>query len=333
MRKNFKANAKVKKGKQGSSVMSSVLDKIRRMKEREPVRTNFSSFRGIFHSWKDADNIVRLVGEMTEVHTHYVCPNPKRGERGLCQGKSFQGEGKIPATVNCLDWDIAKEEMKKDRTCPFCKLSALAKQALKENPNAEEKKFFEALKQASYARVALKWNIIDRDDPYIIKVDNGNEIKVPGLKIATVGKELWRDIEGVFNQCGFDITDTDEGIDICVTKGSGAKTTYAAKAVLFGKPLSVKVTPLTAEERSWDLHDLKTICGKQTAFDLLMDALHPDLRELLDLNSGEEEAAPATPPKSAGKIPRKMAEEEEQDDALGDEDEDAIGGSSGVKKK
>lgn len=312
--------------------MSGVLDKIRKMKERAPVRGNFSSFRGIFHQWKDGDNTIRLVGEFLEVKTHYVSPNPKRGERGLCQAKSFQGNNRIPQTVNCLDWDIEKEEPKKTRTCPFCKLQAIARQALKENPTPDEKKFFDALKQSAYARTALKWQIVDRDDPFILKVDNGAEIKVPGLKIATLGIELWKDIEGIFNQCGFDLTDADEGIDLTITKSSGNKTTYSAKAVLIGRPPTVKVTPLTPEERGWEKHDLKAICGRQTALDMLLDSLHGDLRELIDLNSTDEEAPAASTKAEEHEAPAHAPAEGSEEDALGGEDEeDGLGGLAPMK--
>lgn len=315
--------------------MSGVLDKIRKMKEREPVRGGFTNFRGIFHAWKDADNLVRLVGEFIEVKTHFVSPNPKRGERGLCQAKAFQGNNRIPQTVNCLDWDVAKEEPTKLHTCPFCKLNAIAKQALKENPTADEKKFFDALKQSAYARTALKWHIIDRDDPFVLKLENGTEIKVPGLKIATLGLELWKDIEGIFNQCGFDISDLDEGIDICVTKTTAAKTAYAAKAVLFGRPPTVKVTPLSPEERAFERHDLKAICGKQTSLDALMDALHGDLRELLDLNSSDEAAVPEQEPAAAAAAAAHRApavhDGGDDADALAGEEDDGLGGLAPMK--
>jgi len=36
---------------------------------------------------------------------------------------------------------------------------------------------------------------------------DGKEEKVKGYKIGSVGVELWKDIEGIFNQCGFDISD------------------------------------------------------------------------------------------------------------------------------
>ena len=47
----------------------------------------------------------------------------------------------------------------------------------------------------------------------------------------------------------------------------------------------MKITPFTVEERLLQLHDLKAICGKVSDVHLVYDALHEDLRELLDINN------------------------------------------------
>jgi hypothetical protein len=161
-------------------------------------------------------------------------------------------------------------------------------------------------------------------------VVDGKEEKVKGLKIGTIGTELWRDIEGVFTQCGIDITDPKEGIDLCVTKASANnKTGYAGKAVLVGKPPTVKVTPLTDEELAFEMYDLKAICGKQTELDLLMDALHGDLREMLDINIGDV-AADEAPPEDAPPVPppstirRPVTVQADNDDVLGGEELDGL---------
>ena len=62
--------------------------------------------------------------------------------------------------------------------------------------------------------------------------------------------------------------------------------------------VNLKQTPLTEEERALVCHDLKSICGKIVDMDRLMDALHEDLRQLIELNqtpvedlTAEEDAA------------------------------------------
>jgi hypothetical protein len=293
--------------------MSSVLDKVRKFKATRPQQGANRHMRGIFHSWKDGDNFVRLAGEFAEVRTHFIAPAPKRSERGICGMVAFQGDEKLPQVINCPDWDIAKEEVKRVKTCPVCKLRTIALAVLHENPTDEEKAFFEGLLPTLAVRRNVKWNMIDRDDPYVLVVENGQEQKVLGFKIATIGMEAYNDIEGIFEQCGSDITDPTAGIDIKVVRGfNGTRTTYTAQACVEG--LSLKVTPFTEEEAALVLHDLKTVCGKQVDVQKVVDAMHEDLRQMLEVNVDEtvveaavepvaeeavEEAAPVQPPAPA----------------------------------
>ena len=263
------------------------MDKVRKFKASRPAPGGSRHMRGIFHNWKDGDNFLRLAGEFTEVRTHFIAPAKARGERGICRQDAFEkGENAIPQVINCPDWDIAREEVKKVKTCPVCKLRAIALAVLHENPTADEKAFFEALLPTLAARRNVKWNIVDRDDPYVLVVENGQEQKVLGFKIATIGMEAYNDIEGIFEQCGVDITDPKTGIDIKVVKGfNGTRTSYTAQACVEG--LTLKVTPFTDEESAMVMHDLKTICGKQVDVNKVMDAMHEDLRQFLDVQVDE----------------------------------------------
>lgn len=267
----------------------STLEKVRRLKARRPQNNGGSRMRGIFHQWHDGDNTLRLAGQFVEVRTHFIAPAPKRQDRGLCRPDAFKGDDSLPQVVNCPDWDTAKEEAKPVKTCPLCKLASIAKAVLKDSNNtAEEKKFFDALRQAASAKANLKWNIIDRDDPNILLVDEqGNEKKVLGFKIANIGMEAWNDIEGIFEQCKIDISDPVKGVDIKVIKGhNGKRVVYSAQAILEGT--SLKVTPFTEEEAALQLHNLKELCGKSTDAHRIVDALHEDLRELYEANIDAE---------------------------------------------
>ena len=261
----------------------SVLERLARQQASRPQKGSGGKVMGIYHQWHDGANRFRLAGDFLEVRTHFIAPAAKRKDRGLCQATAFQGDDKIPQVINCLDWDIATERPKKEKTCPICKLNAIARVGLSENPNDDEKKFLEALRSATRATATLKWNIIDRDDPMVTVSDNGVERKVKGFKIASIGPEAQTDVMGIFKQVGYDIQDPDRGIDIEVTKASGGtRTTYSARAVIEGT--SLKVTPFTAEERDMTMHDLKVRCGKLTDGDKIRDALHEDLRALLDID-------------------------------------------------
>ena len=265
----------------------SVLEKVRKFKASRPVQGQNRHMRGIFADWKEGDNIVRLAGEFLEVRTHFIAPAPKRNERGLCMPVAFQGDDKLPQVVNCWDWDVEREEMKSVKTCPICKLRAIALSILHENPTAEEKEYFESLMSAVSLRRNVKWNIIDRADPYVMLVENGAEQKVLGFKIATFGMEAYGDIEGIFDQVQQDITDPDGGIDIKVHRGhNGTRTTYTVQACVAGT--SLKVTPFSDEERALVLHELKAVCGKVSDMDRVVNALHEDIRQLLEVNTTDE---------------------------------------------
>ena len=262
----------------------SVLERIRKLKETRPQNRGGNSIKGIFHKWGDNENQIRLVGNLLEVKTHYIAPAANRGDRGLCIAESFKGDGSISQVINCSNWDIEREESSKKKTCVICQLNSIARSALSESPDKDEKEFLDKLVSDTNARTSLKWNIIDRANPFVTQISDDEEKKVLGMKIATIGMEAWKDIEGIFEQVGFDITDAEDGIDISVNKGSnGMRTTYSAKAVLDG--LSILQTPLSADELSLEPHDLKKICGKVTPSDKVADALHGDLRALLDINT------------------------------------------------
>jgi hypothetical protein len=283
-------------------------DKVKKFSASRPRYGGGSSARGIFHTFKTGDNIVRLVGEFIEVKTHFIAPMKSRGDRGLCISDAFEGEDKLPQVCNCPDWDIENEKPRAVKTCPICALYRSYRE-LQRKPGipADEKARYEELAGKCAPRTALKWNILDRDDPYIVEATDKGERKVLGYKIATVGMEAWNDIEGIFTQCGFDISDVNGGIDINICRTEGKKTSYAARAILEGG--SVKKTPLTEEEKALQLHDLKRLCGKQTDPLSIRDALHSDLMEDLEKAGGltvageegaeEEAAAPAPAPKKA----------------------------------
>jgi hypothetical protein len=258
------------------------MDKIKKLRERQPAqRGNFN--RGIYFNFEDNDNIVRLVGEFLEIKTHFLKPNAHSGEKGLCRKEAFDKgkDNSLPPLINCPDWDVDAEEAASTKTCVICRLNRIAREVMKNgNPTEEEKEWLQKISQASNARTSLKWNVIDRRDPYVIEDTNNGERKVLGLKVATLGMEAWRDVEGIFMQIGGDITDAETGIDINIVKGNnGHRTTYSAKAVLDG--MNVRQTPLTEEELALDLHDLKRIYGRSIEPERVMEGLHEDYADMI----------------------------------------------------
>lgn len=272
-----------------------VMDKMREFKSRPKFTGNNSKTMGIYHEWKSGKNTVRLVGEFIETKTHFIAPSAKLGAKGLCPESAFDkkpdGKSALQKVINCPDWDINKEEWKKEKTCPICQIHETTKLALKDNPTEEESVELKELSNATKPRSAFKWNIFYREDPYVTVTENGKDTKKIGLKIANFGSEVFTAVEAVFSQCKFDLSDADEGIDIEVEKVDGKPVKYKAGACLEGRGL--KVTPLTEEERACKPYDLKQICGKQTDVDLLRKSLFEEYRLLLELNAPAPAPAPA----------------------------------------
>jgi hypothetical protein len=259
-----------------------VMDKIKNIKRGGGFKKG--SVKGIFHQFKDGDNIIRLVGEFIQVKTHFIAGAPQRKDRGLCLQDSFEGDDRIPKVINCADWDVSTEKETKEKTCVICKLNALARSMSKNSKlSAEDKIFWDKLGLSAYARTSLKWNIFDRDDPYVVQNTDEGDKKILGLKISTIGMEAWKDIEKVFHQLQFDITDAEKGVDLCVNKGSNsARVVYSANAVMDG--IKVKQTPFTEEELALvaEPHDLKKICGGIVDQQKIFNALHVDYRSYLE---------------------------------------------------
>lgn len=315
----------------------SLKEKMRKLRERrnkEGGNRNRSNIRDIFFDFDAGDNRIRLAGEFLEVKTHFIAPAPKRNDRGLCQAESFKGDDRIPMVINCPDWDVENEIHRGTHNCPICKLNRIAGAILDEKPEESEKEFFKNLASATRQRTVLKWNVIDRNNPYVTRMDGDDEEKIFGFKIASIGMEAYNDIEGIFEQTGCDIADDEEGCDIIVTKQKKARWEYSAKvAMTKDKPPQVAMTPLTDEERAAERHRLLDRCGRQTEPQAIVDALHGDLRDLLELNPDEpEEEVAETPAPKAAPAPKKTPAPEPQVDELDDEDDDPLAGTGTQKK-
>jgi hypothetical protein len=332
-----------------ASRLEEKMAKFRKRNEKKNNKNDGSRIKGIFHNWKDGENVLRFIGEFLEVRTHFIAPNSKMKAKGFCPMDRFQGENKLPQVVNCANWDLETDE-EVDGGCVICKLNKLSRDILyggNHEIDDDDKAFLDDLRRSSNARVGLKWNVIERSDPYVSKVDDkGNEEQVLGLKIASVGMEAFKDIDGIFEQLQFDLTDSVKGIDISVNKGhNGTRPVYSANAVLSG--LAIKQTPLSEEELELDQHDLLAICGRQTDQAAIFESLRSDLKEMIeDVESDDEdeveEEEEVTPEvaeveveeeveeevevaKPKSKTKRKVVEEvedEDEDDDWDDDDED-----------
>lgn len=279
--------------------MSSVLDKLRNANKSD---TNYKAkdgsriyFKNQFLKWRDGDSNVRFVGVPFTVHSHFLAgfKSASGGSNGLVVPEAFiKGPGSIPKSTCCLNWDV-KEEKALKGNCPICAINKAVTQAIKEGGISEEEvKTLKAIQSLTRPSKELAWNAIDRDDPYVIKVEGDKESKVKGYKLARLSGKVLSDVQGICEQLGMDISDVASGLDILVNKAMvKGKTSYGAKVAM--EKLSAKVTPLTDEEKEWPLNDLVFSCNRKVPLDILIKWLRPEFKTWLDLgaetaNEGEK---------------------------------------------
>jgi len=94
---------------------------------------------------------------------------------------------------------------------------------------------------------------------------------------------MFNDIKGIIEQNGLDITDNQTGIDLCVTKtDDSGRIKYSIQPML--DKMSVKVTPLTAEELSWKLLNFIEMYDKSYDFAQIKSKMHEDFRIILEMS-------------------------------------------------
>lgn len=271
----------------------------REMEEKEAKKNNGGGggYTKVFHNWKPGANTTRLVGDFIQVKTHYIAPEKLKIPLIKSNACSSDNKDKLPKVVNCPNWDSERGEFIKNGKCPLCALNRIAYQTLKDKVklglSEKEIKDLEAIKSATSARSSLKWAIIDRDDPFVTKVEGDTETKIPGFKVASITSDIQKGITAIGGQLG-DITDPNTGVDIVVTQSKvNNKITYSVVAAFDKATKGAKITPLTAEERAMKLPDMKAICCKATDPELLRNAMTDDYKRIVDDNQPQESSAPS----------------------------------------
>ena len=257
------------------------LQKIKQDNDAQKARRQTSG-KNIWHNWKDGDQVVRFVGDVVITKTYWIAKS-NFNKLALFPDSAFEGEGALPKTINCANWNIETEKFE-DKGDILSLLNKIAREVLKVGGtlDAETKDKFELLKRRTDTQTTYRWNIIDRDEP---KDENGQP---KGYLITNIGFELFDDlmaIHGDYQPSLF--TSPDEGIDIKVSKTINNGNTKSRADPLL-KRGSMVISPLTEEERQWELLNIKDICGKQTDQDLLFSKLLPEWQDLInDYRSNE----------------------------------------------
>ena len=252
----------------------------------KPVKTTGKNIFFRFGNEEREERIIRLVGDFFITKKHWI-GSSKFNDYTLYEDEEFDGEDPLPNQITCNDVDEDGKAI--DGGCPICQLNANVRNILrsKEAETLEEgaKRDLENLRKKSLAKTHCYINVIDRSDPDYAKDGNGYKIADFNKSIITGIGSIVKDVEPD------DISGVDSGCDIKITKvGNGTEAKYTVSLVL--EKATVKRTPLTDEERSWELHDLKSICGKKVDSKILFDRLADEPKSLISDDDNGSDGVP-----------------------------------------
>jgi hypothetical protein len=259
----------------------------------ENNNNNFAK-ENIWFDWGNSEeHVVRLVGDFKWIRSHWIGANQFGKDVEIINSDSFKGENKIPMSVACGNWDVDSESEEPDGdNCPVCRLGRNAEKMLqkygKEMAEAD-KEIIKTIRNKCAIRNTYLFKCIDRDNPYI-----DDEKTKKGFKIIKMPAELLTAIIELSNKIeGVNITSPDEGIDITIKRvkpegNKKGKTSYSALPVYKG--MTVKQTPLTAEELEYRDLDLSKFSGKPVDKERFEEELveENNVRTIYEMNEEED---------------------------------------------
>lgn len=244
--------------------------------DRKPLTNIFFKFG----KGEREERIIRLAGDFYLSKKHWIGDSVFNNYE-LFSPESFEGDDKLPMQITCNDWDDESEKYNKNGGCTICRVRNAVDSILRSEDakqlDEETLKNLDNMRKKCFTKTHGYINIIDRTDTEYLKNNPENGYKIADFNNAIITgiSEIAASLEGR------DIASPDEGVDIKITKiGNGTETKYNVSLVL--EKGTVKVTPLTDVERSWELHDLQTICGKRFDNSTLYEKLAEEPRELID---------------------------------------------------
>jgi hypothetical protein len=257
---------------------------------KEGRNNNSGTKKDIFFKWGDKnERTIRLVGDFRWVKTHWIGKSAFGGrDVKLFEDAAFSASNNaLPNSIVCGAWDSTTESVSSDKPCVICEIMKKANQSLKENGNdfdESQKKMIQDVIFKCKATDNYFFLCIDRDEPYIAEGEKG-------FKIIKMPPSL---LEAIINLdsklTAADLNSDDNGIDLVIKKVAPAsgkgRTEYSVTPVFEG--VSIKVTPLTEEERSWNRPDLSKMAGKAFDDSYLRSCLTDDMKIILSSEDGED---------------------------------------------
>lgn len=265
-----------------------MIDRIKKFQERnkEQNSNNFNESEDIFFDLSEGTHRVRLVGDWTCVHSHWIGPS-QFSRVQFYPESAFKGENRLRKNINCPDFDIDSETINDEKVCTICKLHDIANDILFEgiDLDSNQKKFLNNIAHDARPAERIFFLCIDRDNPEIAPGKKGFKI----IEFPRALMEQWMQL--VNSNPELDPNSVEEGVDYVIIKSKdGKKNKYSIQYAMKGTKLCQ--TPLTEEEKAFERLDIKKIMGKMPEQDALYDRLLPEFKELIEdqnaANSGNE---------------------------------------------
>lgn len=261
---------------------------IKMQNELAPSSKSFEG-RNIWFNWGDKDShVVRLVGDFRWVRSHWIGKssfNPKNDVE-LFVPEAFKGVEKLPYKVNCGNWNIALEAEEGDN-CVICQIGRIAQEALKKEGKGldeERRQWLKNIVSKCNPNSSYYFKCIDRSDPFIADNVKGFKILQMSTELLTAVVDLDKSLEDV------SITSEEDGIDIEIKREriqASSRIKYSVSPVFKG--VSVKQTPLTDEEKSWDDLDLMKFTGRPVDDGMLIEKMNPLIKTIWGGDSYDED--------------------------------------------
>lgn len=310
----------------------SLLSEMKNKYNANANRNNGNNFaRSIsYMTWKSGDNNIRLVGKPIVTRTYYL-PKSQYSPIDIFKKDAFDretNENAIPKVINCANWNIQTEEWEDNGDVLFG-LNKIAREMLKvgaeQGVSPEELKKWDLIKSKTNPTLQYRWLGFDRDNPFVLEMVNGRYVikeprEMAGYKLMTFQKTVFEQLCAAQESYGDDdIFSEEKGCDIVVKRMDGNKTSWAVGLKMNGR--SVAESPLSDEEKAFEMPDLFEICGKQIPNELVMYNLLDEYVDMLNDPSFAEIIKASAKSSTTAKTSKPTVKNVEPEDESSDEDE------------
>ncbi len=238
---------------------------------------------------KKGKTVGRLVGDFKTIASHELAPNDRLPipTKGVAPKELFgPKDDQIPYSVKCKNWD-EENEVRVKGGCEFCTMHWRAHDMKDWETDPAQVKTFKTIDANTGNKLKSYSNWISRDDPYYIKKvkkdDKWEEVKVKGNKLLVIPPKVMEQILSIMREKKIDLSNPDTGYDIEIMKQGEKQDTTWTVSFSLDSEMSAKKTPLTDEERKYEIWDPSKIVYEACDFAKIFPKLHKPMRDIFEI--------------------------------------------------